>query len=54
MFASGFYLVSDSLDGNRQVLIPNDLIARFLQTVAPNTNRNLETCGILNGTLVSC
>lgn len=46
-----FRQVSDSLDGNRKVVIPSDLIPRFLEAVAPNTNRNLETCGILNGTL---
>jgi len=43
--------ISDSLDGNRQVVIPADLVPRFLQAASANTSRNLETCGILNGSL---
>ncbi|KAJ5769293.1 hypothetical protein N7520_003852 [Penicillium odoratum] len=37
----------------RSVFLPSSLRARFLSLAAPNTHRNLETCGILCGTLVS-
>ncbi|CAG8051550.1 unnamed protein product [Penicillium nalgiovense] len=37
----------------RSVFLPADLRSRFLSLVSPNTRANLETCGILCGTLVS-
>lgn len=37
----------------RSVFLPASLRSRFLSLAAPNTKRNLETCGILCGTLVS-
>lgn len=37
----------------RTVFLPPELRFQFLQLAASNTNRNLETCGILCGTLVS-
>jgi STAM-binding protein len=37
----------------RSVFLPGDLRSRFLSLAAPNTRANLETCGILCGTLVS-
>jgi STAM-binding protein len=37
----------------RTVFLPPDLRTRFLAIAAPNTRRNLETCGILCGTLIS-
>lgn len=37
----------------RSVFLPSTLRSRFLSFAAANTRRNLETCGILCGTLVS-
>lgn len=37
----------------RTVFLPPDLRHRFVSIAAPNTARNLETCGILCGTLIS-
>ncbi|OJJ48641.1 hypothetical protein ASPZODRAFT_61901 [Penicilliopsis zonata CBS 506.65] len=37
----------------RTVFLPPDLRTRFLAIAAPNTRNNLETCGILCGTLIS-
>lgn len=37
----------------RTVFLPPELRSRFLTLAAPNTRRNLETCGILCGTLIS-
>ncbi len=37
----------------RTVLLPPDLRHRFLSIAEPNTQANLETCGILCGTLIS-
>lgn len=37
----------------RTVLLPPDLRHRFLSIAEPNTRANLETCGILCGTLIS-
>jgi STAM-binding protein len=36
----------------RSVFIPSTLRERFLKIAEPNTQRNLETCGILCGVLV--
>ncbi|KAJ5124266.1 uncharacterized protein N7515_008091 [Penicillium bovifimosum] len=37
----------------RSVFLPANLRSRFLSVAAPNTRANLETCGILCGTLIS-
>ena len=37
----------------RTVYLPNDLIKKFLEVSASNTQRNIETCGILAGKLVN-
>jgi STAM-binding protein len=37
----------------RTVFLPPDLRRQFLALAEPNTRRNLETCGILCGTLIS-
>jgi STAM-binding protein len=37
----------------RTVFLPPDLRQKFLQIAAPNTRNNLETCGMLCGTLIS-
>ncbi|KAE8386408.1 hypothetical protein BDV23DRAFT_142320 [Aspergillus alliaceus] len=37
----------------RTVFLPPDLRSTFLSLAAPNTRHNLETCGILCGTLIS-
>ncbi|KAE8350439.1 hypothetical protein BDV28DRAFT_139097 [Aspergillus coremiiformis] len=37
----------------RTVFLPPELRSTFLSLAAPNTQRNLETCGILCGTLIS-
>ena len=37
----------------RTVFLPPDLRHRFVEIAKPNTRRNLETCGILCGTLIS-
>ncbi|KAL4897727.1 hypothetical protein BDV59DRAFT_168445 [Aspergillus ambiguus] len=37
----------------RTVFLPPELRTHFLKLAAPNTRRNLETCGILCGTLIS-
>ncbi|KAG0230556.1 hypothetical protein BGW41_002502 [Actinomortierella wolfii] len=38
-------------DGLRTLIVPIRLLDRFLNLVRPNTIKNLETCGILAGTL---
>lgn len=37
----------------RTIFLPSDLRSKFLAIAAPNTRLNLETCGILCGTLIS-
>ncbi|GIZ38292.1 hypothetical protein CKM354_000171200 [Cercospora kikuchii] len=37
----------------RTVLLPPDLRTQFLNLADPNTSRNLETCGILAGTIIA-
>lgn len=36
----------------RQIIVPSNLTARFLEYALSNTYNNLETCGILAGKLV--
>ncbi|XP_002741913.1 STAM-binding protein-like A [Saccoglossus kowalevskii] len=37
--------------GLRQVVVPQEVMVKFLNLALPNTNRNVETCGILAGKL---
>uniref|UniRef100_A0A3B4AGS1 MPN domain-containing protein n=1 Tax=Periophthalmus magnuspinnatus TaxID=409849 RepID=A0A3B4AGS1_9GOBI len=39
------------LEGLRRVVLPRDLTLRFLRLAESNTNRGLETCGVLCGRL---
>ena len=48
-----FQTVSTLVNGMRRIYIPQELISRFLTLASMNTSRNLETCGILTGKLVS-
>ncbi|KAJ1351307.1 hypothetical protein KIN20_007292 [Parelaphostrongylus tenuis] len=40
--------------GNRVVLVPDDLIKKFLICAEDNTMRNVETCGTLCGIIIGC
>ncbi|XP_033840187.2 AMSH-like protease [Periophthalmus magnuspinnatus] len=42
---------SERLEGLRRVVLPRDLTLRFLRLAESNTNRGLETCGVLCGRL---
>lgn len=35
--------------GLKDVVVPRDIIVKFLSIAEPNTSRNIETCGILSG-----
>ena len=37
----------------RKINIPGDLVSYFLRLASENTRKDLETCGILTGRLVS-
>jgi STAM-binding protein len=37
----------------RDVVVPSRLMGKFMNLAQQNTNQNIETCGILAGTLVS-
>ena len=51
---SFFLLLEDTTPhGLRKVHIPGELISHFLCLASDNTRKNLETCGILAGGLVS-
>lgn len=39
--------------GLRDVIVPSRLMGKFMNLAQRNTNQNIETCGILAGTLVS-
>ena len=39
--------------GLKDVVVPRDIIVKFLSIAEPNTSRNIETCGILSGKFVS-
>lgn len=39
--------------GLRDVVVPNNLIGKFMTLAEENTARNVETCGILCGKLVN-
>ena len=39
--------------GLKDVVVPRDIIVKFLSIAEPNTARNVETCGILSGKFVS-
>lgn len=40
--------------GLREVKVPVELMAKFMSLAQSNTLRNVETCGVLAGKLVSC
>lgn len=42
-----------SANGLRKINIPGDLVSYFLRLASENTRKDLETCGILTGRLVS-
>lgn len=46
-------IVSNLVGGLRRIYLPQELVSRFLTVASENTARNLETCGILTGKLVS-
>lgn len=46
------HLFIEFSQGLRTLIVPVRLLDRFLNIVRPNTNRKLETCGILAGVLV--
>jgi STAM-binding protein len=37
----------------RDVIVPAAIVSEFLKIALPNTNKNIETCGILCGQVVS-
>ena len=39
--------------GLRNVVVPSRLMGKFMNLAQRNTNQNIETCGILAGTIVS-
>ena len=39
--------------GLKDVLVPRDIVVKFLNVAQTNTNRNVETCGILSGKMVA-
>lgn len=38
--------------GLKDVVIPRDIVVKFMGVAEPNTSRNVETCGILAGKMV--
>ncbi|EDO44971.1 predicted protein, partial [Nematostella vectensis] len=40
-----------TVHGLRRVSVPSSLVSRFLEIASHNTRRNMETCGILTGSL---
>lgn len=44
---------SSTVDGLRRVIVSGKLMDDFLRVALPNTLKNIETCGILCGKLVS-
>ena len=39
--------------GSRPIVLPSDISSRFLSVASSNTRKNIETCGVLCGKLVS-
>jgi STAM-binding protein len=39
--------------GLRTVVVPAEIVVKFLNMALPNTSKNVETCGILCGKMVS-
>lgn len=39
--------------GLKDVVIPRDIVAKFMSVAENNTKKNIETCGILAGKMVS-
>jgi len=55
VLSPSFFLLHEDTTphGLRKVHIPGELISHFLRLASDNTRKNLETCGILAGRLVS-
>jgi STAM-binding protein len=49
--SSGSNLLSPNSGQLRSLFVPTSLVTKFLEVAQPNTNKNLETCGILCGKL---
>ena len=47
------YFIDWAGEGFRTVVVPSDVHREFLTRASSNTRKNVETCGILAGTLVS-
>lgn len=45
--------VGENKYGLKDVVVPRDIVIKFLSIAEPNTCRNVETCGILSGKMVS-
>lgn len=45
--------IDTSANGLRKIHVPGELVSHFLRLASDNTRKNLETCGILAGRLVS-
>lgn len=39
--------------GLRSVIVPAELMVKFINLALPNTNKNVETLGLICGTMVS-
>ena len=46
-------LLCDKTGGLRTVVVPEELLAKFMSLADSNTSKNIETCGVLAGKLVS-
>lgn len=46
------HFTSTGFSGLRQVIVPSDLMRKFMVLAEHNTLRNIETCGILAGKMV--
>ena len=46
-------LLSAKTGGLRTIIVPEELLSRFISLSDSNTMKNIETCGVLAGRLVS-
>lgn len=46
--------LSENRYGLRTILSPSELPAKFMKIAQSNTDKNIETCGVLFGKVVSC
>lgn len=53
LFCCPISIDDSSTNGLRKINIPGDLVSYFLSLASENTRKDLETCGILTGRLVS-